>query len=181
LSPYYTDFPSYIGLLNSGTTQNHLHEGEEDSEELAVYKTSNIAAKFYGFEVQGDLSLPNNYGLNIWGDFVRAKNKDGGNIPRIPPVRLGTGLSYEWNTFSSSLDLIHVFNQTNIGQYELKTDDYTNVKLTMNYKLPMNNNINLYLKGDNLLDQEKRDHTSFLKDKVLMGSRSLMLGVTGDF
>jgi iron complex outermembrane receptor protein len=51
----------------------------------------------------------------------------------------------------------------------------------MNYKLPMNNNINLYLKGDNLLDQEKRDHTSFLKDKVLMGSRSLMLGVTGDF
>ena len=180
-SPYYTDFPSYIGLLNSGTTQNHLHEGEDDSEELAVYKTSNIPAKFYGFEVQGDLSLPNNYGLNIWGDFVRAKNKDGGNLPRIPPVRLGTGLSYERNTFSGSLDLMHVFNQTNIGQYELKTDDYTNMKLTMNYKLPMNKNINLYLKGDNLLDQEKRDHTSFLKDKVLMGGRSLMLGVTGDF
>ena len=45
----------------------------------------------------------------------------------------------------------------------------------------MNNNINLYLKGDNLLDQEKRDHTSFLKDKTLMGGRSLMLGVTGGF
>jgi iron complex outermembrane receptor protein len=45
----------------------------------------------------------------------------------------------------------------------------------------MNNDINFYLKGDNLLDQEKRDHTSFLKDKVLMGGRSLMLGVTGDF
>jgi len=180
-SPYYSDFPSYIGLLNSGETQNHLHEGEDESEALAVYKTSNIPAKFYGFEVQGGLSLPNNYGLNIWGDFVRAKNKDGGNLPRIPPVRIGTGLSYERNTFSGSLDLMHVFNQTNIGQYELKTDDYTNMKLTMNYKLPMNKNINLYLKGDNLLDQEKRDHTSFLKDKVLMGSRSLMLGVTGDF
>ena len=64
---------------------------------------------------------------------------------------------------------------------EVFADDYTNMKLTMNYKLPMNNNINLYLKGDNLLDQEKRDHTSFLKDKTLMGSRSLMLGVTGDF
>ena len=88
---------------------------------------------------------------------------------------------YEWNTFSSSLDLMHVLNQTNIGQYELKTDDYTNTKLTMNYKLPMNNNINIYLKGGNLLDQEKRDHTSFLKDKVLMGGRSVMFGVTGDF
>ena len=180
-SPYYTDFPSYIGLLNSGETQNHLHEGEDESEALAVYKTQNIAAKFYGFEVQGGLRLPNNYGLNIWGDFVRAKNKDGGSIARIPPVRIGTGLSYERNTFRSSLDLMHVFNQTHIGPYELKTDDYTNLKLTMNYQLPVNKNINLYLKGDNLLDQEKRDHTSFLKDKVLMGGRSLMLGVTGDF
>jgi len=180
-SPYYTDFSSYIGLINSGTTQNHLHEGEDDSEALAVYKFTNISAKFYGFEVQGNLSLANNYGLNIWGDFVIARNKDGGNLPRIPPVRLGTGLSYQWNTFSSSLDLMHVFNQTNIGSYELKTDDYTNMKLTMNYQLPMNNSIKLYLKGDNLLDVEKRDHTSFLKDKALMGGRSLMLGFTGDF
>ena len=180
-SPYYTDFSSYIGLLNSGETQNHLHEGEEESEALAVYKTSNLPAKFYGFEVQGDISLSNNYGLNIWGDYVKAKNKDGGYLPRIPPVRIGTGLSYQRNTFSSSLDLMHVFNQSNIGPYELKTDDYTNMKLTMNYQLPMNNNIKLYLKGDNLLDQEKRDHTSFLKDKALMGGRSLMFGVTGDF
>jgi iron complex outermembrane receptor protein len=55
------------------------------------------------------------------------------------------------------------------------------MKLTMNYQLPMSNDISLYLKGDNLLDQEKRDHTSFLKDKTLMGGRSIMLGVTGDF
>ena len=180
-SPYYTDFSSYIGLLNSGTTQNHLHEGEDESEALSVYKFTNIPAKFYGFEFQGDLSLSNNYDVNIWGDFVRAKNKDGGNLPRIPPVRIGTGLSYQWNTFSSSLDLMHVFNQTNIGPHELKTDDYTNMTLTMNYLLPMNKSIKFYLKGDNLLDEEKRDHTSFLKDKVLMGGRSIMLGVTGDF
>ena len=180
-SPYYIDFSSYIGLLNSGTTQNHLHEGEDESEALSVYKFTNIPAKFYGFEFQGDLSLSNNYGVNIWGDFVRAKNKDGGNLPRIPPVRIGTGLSYQWNTFSGSLDLMHVFNQANIGPHELKTDDYTNMSLTMNYLLPMNESIKFYLKGDNLLDEEKRDHTSFLKDKVLMGERSLMLGITGDF
>ena len=45
----------------------------------------------------------------------------------------------------------------------------------------LNKSIKFYLKGDNLLDEEKRDHTSFLKDKVLMGGRSIMLGVTGDF
>ena len=76
---------------------------------------------------------------------------------------------------------MHVFNATDIGPYELKTDDYTNMTLTMNYFLPKYKNVKFYLKGDNLLDQEKRDHVSFLKDKVLMGERSLMLGVTGDF
>ena len=181
VSPYYTDFPSYIGLLNSGETQNHLHEGEDESEALAVYKYTNIPAKFYGFEAEGDMSLSNNYGINLWGAFVKAKNKNGGTLPRIPPLRIGGGLSYERNTFSSSLDLMHVFNATDIGPYELKTDDYTNMTLTMNYFLPKYKNVKFYLKGDNLLDQEKRDHVSFLKDKVLMGERSLMLGVTGDF
>ena len=51
----------------------------------------------------------------------------------------------------------------------------------MNYQLPMYKNLNFYIKGDNLLDEERRDHVSFLKDKVLMGERSIMFGLTGNF
>ena len=75
----------------------------------------------------------------------------------------------------------HTFNQTKIGDLELKTDDYTNVTFAVNYQLPTNKNLNFYIKGDNLLDQERRDHVSFLKDKVLMGERSFMLGLSGNF
>ena len=64
---------------------------------------------------------------------------------------------------------------------EVKTDDYTNLSLTMNYDLPYVEGLNAFIKGDNLLDEERRDHTSFLKDKVLLGERSFMIGITGSF
>jgi len=77
------------------------------------------------------------------------------------------------------LDLTHSFSQTDVAPNELKTDDYTNLSLTVNYDLPFG--INAFIKGDNLLDEEKRDHTSFMKDKTLMGERSFTLGITGSF
>ena len=41
--------------------------------------------------------------------------------------------------------------------------------------------LNAFIKGDNLLDEEKRDHTSFLKDKTLMGERAITFGLSGTF
>jgi len=179
VTPYITDFGSYIALLNTGVVQYHEHDGEEEA--LPVLLHQNVPADFYGFEFQGNIDLSANYGLNYWGDYVRAKDKNGGNLPRIPPLTLGSGLSYQWNTLQANIDVEHVFNQNKIGDLELKTDDYTNVSLALNYQLPTNKNLNFYIKGDNLLDQEKRDHASFLKDKVLMGERSFTLGLTGNF
>ena len=178
LTPYYKDFSSYIALLNTGTVQYHEHDGEEEA--LPVYLHQNIPAEFYGFEFQGNINLASNYGLNYWGDYVRAKNKDGGDLPRIPPLTLGSSFYYEWNTLNANLDLVHVFSQTDIGPNELKTDDYTDLSMTINYAFP-NYGIKAYVKGSNLLDEEKRDHSSFLKDKVLMGERAFTFGVTGTF
>jgi iron complex outermembrane recepter protein len=179
ITPYFTDFGSYIALLNTGVVQYHEHDGEEEA--LPVLLHQNVSAEFYGFEFQGNIDLSANYGLYYWGDYVRAEDKNGGDLPRIPPLSLGSGLSYEWNTLQANIDVEHTFNQTKIGDLELKTDDFTNVSFTVNYQLPANKNLNFYIKGDNLLDQERRDHVSFLKDKVLMGERSFMLGVGGNF
>lgn len=179
--PYYTRFNSYIALLNSGETQNHLHEGEDDSESLSVYKYQNIPAEFIGFEMQGGLQLSANYALNIWSDYVRAKNKDGGNLPRIPPLRLGGALTYKWNGINASANIAHSFNQSDIASNELKTDNYTNVSLSANYKLPYKYDVRIFIKVDNLLNEEKRDHTSFLKDKTLMGERAFIFDIEGLF
>ena len=119
--------------------------------------------------------------MNYWGDYVRAKNKNGGDLPRIPPLTLGSGLSYQWNTLQASIDLEHKFSQSDTAAGELKTDDFTNLSLTMNYELPYVKGLNAFIKGDNLLDEEKRSHTSFLKDKSLMGQRSFIFGIEGSF
>ena len=179
--PYYTRFEDYIALLNSGTTQNHLHEGEEDSEALPVHQYQNIPAEFYGFEVSSTLIFNDNYEAKFWSDYVRAKNRDGGNLPRIPPFRIGGSLSYEFNLLSTSFDVMHVFNQSDIESNELKTDGYTDLSFNIIYKLPIESKVSLYLKGTNLLDEEQRDHTSFLKDKTLMGERALTFGLSGTF
>ena len=181
LFSYYTRFEDYIALLNSGTTQNHLHEGEEDSEALPVHQYQNIPAEFYGFEVSSTLIFNDNYEAKFWSDYVRAKNRDGGNLPRIPPFRIGGSLSYEFNLLSTSFDVMHVFNQSDIESNELKTDGYTDLSFNIIYKLPIESKVSLYLKGTNLLDEEQRDHTSFLKDKTLMGERALTFGLSGTF
>ena len=98
---------------------------------------------------------------------------------RIPPLTLGTGIYYQWNALNANLDLTHAFSQTDVASNELKTDDYTNLSLTVNYDLPYG--VNAFIKGDNLLDEEKRDHTSFLKDKTLMGERAITFGLSGTF
>jgi len=179
LTPYFTDFSSYIALLDTGVVQYHEHGDEEEA--LKVFQHQNIPAEFYGFEFQGNINLSPNYGLSYWGDYVRAKNKNGGDLPRIPPLTLGSGLSYQWNALRANIDIEHKFSQSDVGSNELKTDDYTNLSLIMNYELPKAKGLNIFIKGDNLLGEERRDHTSFLKDKTLMGERSFSVGMTGSF
>ena len=179
MTPYFNDFSSFIALLDTGVVQFHDHGGE--SEALPVLLHQNIPAEFYGFEFQGNINLGANYAFNYRGDYVRAKNKDGGNLPRIPPLTLGSGLSYEWNTLQASVDVEHKFSQSDTVAGEFKTDDFTNLSLVVNYALPYVAGLNAFIKGDNLLDEERRDHTSFLKEKVLLGERSFMIGISGSF
>lgn len=179
ITPFFNDFSSYIALLDTGVVQYHEHDGEEEA--LPVHLHQNIPAEFYGFEFQGNVNLSANYNLNYWGDYVRAKNKDGGDLPRIPQLTLGSGLSYTWNALQANVNLEHKFSQSDVADGELKTDDFTNLSVNLNYPLPYVKDLNIFVKGDNLLDEERRDHTSFLKDKALMGERSFMIGVTGTF
>jgi iron complex outermembrane receptor protein len=49
------------------------------------------------------------------------------------------------------------------------------------YKLPTQYNLEAFTKANNLLDEEIREHASFLKDIAPMGRRSIMFGLRGDF
>jgi iron complex outermembrane receptor protein len=103
-------------------------------------------------------------------------------LPRISPLRLGAGLQYALNGFSARLDVLRAFNQNNTAENELATDGYTNVTALLAYKLPVKFNVELFAKANNLLNEEIREHTSFLKDIApAAGERALMIGARADF
>jgi iron complex outermembrane receptor protein len=189
---YFNRFSNFNGLLSTnlpGVAEVH-HEGEE--EESVTYNISRftgIKAEFKGVELEGKTMLTDYLQFNLRGDYVDAKDKtNGGYVPRISPFKLGAGLKYEFDRFGARMDVLHAFKQDRVATNynyetgkELITDAYTNVSMMATYKLPTQLNLEAFTRANNLLDQEIREHTSFLKDIAPMGGRSIMFGLRGEF
>ncbi len=174
IGTYYTRFSSFLGLLDTGNV--------DPISNLPIAQFSAFAADFRGFETQGKFNLVDNLDLTLTGDYVRATNRDNGDaLPRIAPLRLGAGLQYQKNNFGARVNVLHAFNQGRTAENELATDGYTDVSALVSYKLPTKLNIELFAKANNLLNQEIREHASFLKDISPQGERSVLIGLRSDF
>ncbi len=166
---YYTRFSNFIGLFDTGSG-------------LPIAQFTAVPAVFKGFEAEGKFNLIDNLDLTLRGDYVHAKDKRNNEyLPRIAPLRLGAGLRYQLGSFSARLDALHAFKQNDTADNELKTDGYTDVSALVAYKLPIKFNVELFAKANNLLDDEIREHASFLKDISPAGERSILIGARADF
>jgi len=171
---YYTRFSSFLGLLNTGDTD--VESG------LPVAQFSSFASTFKGLEADGRFNIADYLDLTLRGDYVRATNRDSNDpMPRITPFRLGAGLHYQKNSFGARVDLLHAFKQDRTAANELSTDGYTNLSAIVTYKLPTKLGLEVYAKANNLLNQEIREHASFLKDIAPQGERSVLIGLRADF
>ena len=98
-----------------------------------------------------------------------------GNIPRIPPSILqyvleGTSENWLW-----LLRLKHSGKQSDIGTNELPTESYNTVDIEVSW-IPSNyNGVTLSLLARNLGDEEIRNHTSYLKDRMPEPGRNINL------
>ena len=181
VGPYYTKFNRFIGLFNTGNELYHLHEGEDEAEAMSVFQYRSVGATFKGLEFDGNYQINDQFNFSYKGDYVRAEQDNGDDLPRISPLRLGAGVSYEKNRWYARLDILRAFAQDNIAANELKTDGYTNLTAYAAYQFPVEYNLQFFVKGYNLLDQEIRDHASFMKDKFLRPGRSVLFGLSGQF
>jgi iron complex outermembrane receptor protein len=180
---YYTKFSNYIGLRST------VNETTTDDGTYKISQFSGIKAEFKGVELEGKAMLTDYIQFNVRGDYVDAKDKtNGGYVPRISPLKLGAGLKYEFDRFGARLDVLHAFKQDRVasnynyqGNKELIADAYTNISMMATYKLPTQLNLEAFTRANNLLDEEIREHASFLKDIAPMGGRSIMFGLRGDF
>jgi iron complex outermembrane recepter protein len=174
LGAYYTRFSNFIGLFDTGNV--------DPVDLLPIAEFRAVPATFKGLEAEGKFNLIDHLDLTLRGDYVHAKDKRNNEyLPRISPLRLGAGLQYQRNSFSARLDVLRAFAQNNTAENELKTDGYTNMSALIAYKLPIKLNMELFAKANNLLNDEIREHASFLKDISPAGERSLVIGARADF
>lgn len=151
---------------------------------LVQFQQDNVV--FYGLEVAANVNLySGNYGqlnFNVFGDYVRAERSNGDNLPRISPAKIGSGLSYNYSEFSAGLDLTNILAQNDNGSLETDTNGYSILNLNMNYNVfAGKRKLNLFAKATNLLDENGRLHTSFIKDRAPIMGRALMVGFQASF
>lgn len=177
IGAYYTRFSNFIGLFNTG---NDIEV--EPGEFLPEAQFRAVPAVFKGLEAEGKFTLSDHVQWSVRGDYVHAKEtRSNEYLPRIAPLRLGTGLQYALNGLSARIDVLHAFKQDRTADNELATDGYTNVSALLAYKLPVKTHVELFAKANNLLNEEIREHASFLKDIAPAGEHSLLVGVGADF
>lgn len=171
-------------ITQSAFDQTILDNGspEDEAAGLPVIIFSQQDAKLYGFEAQLDWHLNEELRWEIFTDYTRAKLDSGGNVPRIPPMRFGSSIHYEYDNWHAEVEVVRNSKQDKIANYETNTDGYTMISASANYYLDWDNiDMTIYIKGENLTDQEGRVHSSYLKDEAPLPSRSFSVGLRARF
>jgi iron complex outermembrane receptor protein len=177
LTAFQSDYDDYIYAQSTG--------GIED--DLPVVQYVQRDARFHGFELDVDLPEVAMAGgslhTRLVADTVRARLADGGgDLPQIPPLRVGAELRYERAAWSLGLAAHRHARQDRVADNELPTDGYTLLGADASWRLPaLDRSLLVYLRGDNLLDEDARRHTSPLKEFAPLPGRSVGAGVRLEF
>lgn len=175
VNAFYTDYDDYIFEVNTGL--------EED--ELPVYQFTGEDAKFYGAEIQAGHDIGSWKGfdmsVDVLAEYVRAKT-DSGNLPRIPPLSLLTGIEAESERFKVRAELDYAAEQNKLSAGEIPTDDYALANIFTTWKAPTGaQDVRLSLSVHNLFNVDARQHTSFLKDVVPLPGRNVRFSISANF
>jgi iron complex outermembrane receptor protein len=170
---YYNTFDDYIFLLNTG--------GEVD--ETPVYDYEQDDAEFYGVEFESNFDLARFGGgdlvLGIFGDLTIGEFDSVGDVPRLPPMRIGSELSWRSSAFGAYLRVLNAGDQDAPGEFETETDGYTRWDAGIDYGVTLAGGSELFafLKLKNITDEEIRLSTSFLRNFAPAPGESIEAGV----
>jgi len=173
LSLYYNNFEDYIFLFNSG----------EDADEVPIYLYDQDDAEFYGVELDSEFHLARwrdgDFSLRLFGDTVVAEFDDNGDVPRLPPARIGSELKWTGSSLGAWVRMLNAADQDDPGDFETETDGYTRWDAGVDYRWEFVNGSKLYtfLKWKNIGDDEIRLSTSFLRNFAPEAGESIEGGI----
>ena len=143
-------------------------------------------ANFHGYEVEfgKTISLNNAELLFSYGrDQVIGTFSNGGNVPRITPVKNVYRFAVEQNDVIYDIKVKDVQREDDLGFGETATEGFTMLDLDIRRSIAIGDNEELVLSifGRNLLDEKARSHTSFVKDEVPLAGRNFGIKVNFNF
>ncbi|MFI3196823.1 MAG: TonB-dependent receptor [Methylococcaceae bacterium] len=150
---------------------------------LPVLQSAQANAVFKGFEAKTIFPLmQNHYGavdLTLFGDYTRGSFDQGGNVPRMPPLRYGLQLSYEKNDWSTDVRLTRGEAQTYAGDNQSTTPGYLLLNLGAQYQVASfhESQVMLFAAGKNMLNENIRNSTSYLRNFAPDPGRSAEIGI----
>ncbi|MFT5611025.1 MAG: iron complex outermembrane receptor protein, partial [Polaribacter sp.] len=171
--------------------QNYIYEiaTSEEMDELPVFRWQQDDATFTGVNLKGLFHLSTfgggDFDFNFLFDLVRGELDAGTsnrNLPRIPAARSSVGLSWKSDAWEMGIDYLRVNNQRRVAGFELPTDGYEDLSVFLLRKLALaGNEVNVFLHGRNLTDDEQRHHGSIVKDFAPAPGRRWEVGIRMDF
>jgi len=177
VSLFYNRFDDYIFLLNSG----------EDVDEVPVYRYQQEDAEFVGLELESNFHLTDLGNgalfLGIRGDMISGEFDSNGDVPRLPPMRIGGKLSWTGEAFSTWVSVLNASDQQDSGNFETETDGYTRWDIGADYRFSMTDDSDLlvFMKWKNIGDEEIRLSTSFLRNYAPEAGESIEAGIRFTF
>jgi iron complex outermembrane receptor protein len=159
----------------------------EEEDDFPVRLWSQQDADFVGAEVEVRYDI-GHYDSGHWWifglfDTVDGELDDDQNVPLMPPTRVGLGLDWHYGGWTANVTWIHADDHTDVADYETPTPGYDLLNADLSWTLPWaeRSTLELFFRGRNLLDEDIRNSTSYLKDQAPQIGRNFVFGVRTAF
>lgn len=181
---------SYIFERSADTNGDGVADRVDDTgapDPNGAYLVQNVAqtgARFYGAEAEAIFTLlPDTLDLRLFTDYVRGRLDGGGNVARTPPQRFGLQLGYKTGPWTTNLSAVRVSRQNSLAELETATPGYILADAEVSYRIKESKSTGYtaFLRGKNLLNNDLRVHTSYLKDVAPLPGRAIVVGLRGVF
>jgi iron complex outermembrane recepter protein len=173
---------TYSLSLFRNNVDNYIYARTLDQyEDFRLIKYTQRDAEFIGYEVELGYQFNNVLSGEVFTDQVRVDLEGADRLPRIPPRRHGVRLAAQvGETTRTELEYYRSARPTRIALFETATPAYDMVNLSLNYA-PTGSMYNVFVRGSNLLDEDVRNHTSFLANVIPMPGRNISAGIKLNF
>ena len=117
--------------------------------------------------------------LTLFSDYTQGQFVSGGAVPRMPPLRFGFQWDYTENAWSGNLRFTRGQAQSHPGANDTTTAGYYLLTAGAQYQIKHfhDSNILLFLKGNNLLNENIRNSVSYLRNFAPEPGRGAEIGV----